>query len=48
MSSIMHEMMPRMMESCFSKMDPEQRQKMLSMCRDILDQIEAKYQSQKA
>jgi hypothetical protein len=29
-------------------MDSQQRQEMLSMCRDMLDQIEAKYQSEKA
>jgi hypothetical protein len=46
--SMMHDMMPKMMDSCFAKMDSQQRQEMLSMCRDMLDQIEAKYQSEKA
>ena len=43
MSTMMHEMMPRMMEGCFSKMDAEQRRGMLTMCRQMLDQMEAKY-----
>jgi hypothetical protein len=45
MGSMMHDMMPKMMESCFSKMDSQQRQGMLSMCREMLDQIEAKYKA---
>jgi hypothetical protein len=45
MGSMMHEMMPKMMEGCFSKMDTQQRQGMLGMCRDMLNQLEAKYQS---
>ena len=48
MVSMMQDMMPKMMEGCFSKMDTQQRQGMLSMCREMLDQIEAKYQSQQA
>ena len=35
--------MPNMMESSFSKMNTEQRKEMLSMCREILDEIERKY-----
>ena len=45
MGAMMRDMMPKMMESCFSKMNPEQRKGMLNMCREMLDQIEAKYQS---
>jgi Mg/Co/Ni transporter MgtE len=45
MGSMMHDMMPKMMESCFSKMDAQQRQGMLNMCREMLDQIEAKYKA---
>ena len=43
MGAMMHEMMPKMMDSCFSMMNTEQRQGMLSMCREMLDGIEAKY-----
>ncbi len=35
--------MPKMMDGCFSMMNIEQRQGMLSMCRRMLDQMEAKY-----
>lgn len=48
MQSMMAEMMPQMMEQCFSKMDAEQRKGMLSMCRQMLDQIEKKYMPQEA
>lgn len=48
MASMMHEMMPKMMGSCFSKMDTVQRQGMLTMCREMLDKIEAEYLTQKA
>jgi hypothetical protein len=48
MASMMHEMMPKMMGSCFSKMDSTQRQGMLTMCREMLDKIEAEYLTQKA
>lgn len=41
--AMMHEMMPKMMDSCFSHMTTEQRQGMLGMCRDMLDQVEKKY-----
>ena len=43
MASTMHEVVPKMMESCFSKMDVEQRKGMLSMCRGILDDMEKRY-----
>jgi hypothetical protein len=43
--SMMHDMMPKMMEGCFSKMTEEQRQGMLTMCRGMLDEIEEKYRS---
>ena len=43
LSSTMHDMMPKMMEGCFSKMSLEQREGMLCMCRDMLDEIEEKY-----
>ena len=41
MSGMMHEMM----EGCFAKMDMEQRRGMLTMCREMLDQMEAKHVS---
>ena len=48
MPLMMHNMMPKMMNSCFAKMDTAQRHDMLRMCRETLDQIEAKYTSHKA
>ncbi len=48
MPLMMHNMMPKMMDSCFAKMDTAQRHDMLGMCRETLDQIEAKYTSHKA
>jgi Mg/Co/Ni transporter MgtE len=48
MASMMHNMMPKMMENCFAKMDTAQRHDMLRMCREMLDQIEAKHTSHKA
>ncbi len=42
--SMMHDMMPKMMESCFAGMSAEERERMLRMCRQTLDQVEAKYQ----
>ena len=39
--------MPKMMESCFSHMDDQQRQEMLNMCREMLDGLETKYASGK-
>ena len=44
--NMIHEVMPNMMESCFSKMDVEQRKGMLKICREILNEIESKYVTQ--
>lgn len=41
--AMIHDMMPKMMDGCFSKMTPEQRTGMLSMCRDMLNEVEQKY-----
>ena len=41
--AMIHDMMPKMMDGCFSKMTREQRTGMLSMCRDMLNEIEQKY-----
>ncbi len=43
-TSMMHDMMPKMMDSCFAKIGSEERERMLRMCREMLDQVEAKYQ----
>jgi hypothetical protein len=48
MRSMMEVMMPRMMDKCFAMMDTKQRQGMLNMCREMLDNIEAKYISPEA
>ena len=42
--SMMHDMMPKMMDNCFAKMSSEERGRMLGMCREMLDQMETKYQ----
>ena len=42
--SMMHDMMPKMMDSCIAKMNAEERDRMLRMCREMLDQVEAQYQ----
>lgn len=42
--SMMHHMMPKMMDNCFAKMSSEERGRMLGMCREVLDQMETKYQ----
>ena len=39
----MHDMMPKMMDECFSKMNLEQRNGMLTMCKEMLFEIEEKY-----
>ncbi len=41
--AMIHDMMPKMMDGCFSKMTQAQRTGMLSMCRDMLNEIEQKY-----
>jgi uncharacterized protein (DUF302 family) len=41
-------MMAWMMDTCFSFMDRERRESMLGHCRGMLDQMEAKYLSEKA
>jgi hypothetical protein len=48
MGSMMEEWMPKMMGSCFSMMDAEQREEMFSMCRQVLDQFEAQGPAQEA
>ncbi len=40
MMGMMHEVMPKMMESCFAKMSAEERASTLSMCRSMLDNLE--------
>ena len=40
---MMIDMMPQMMDNCFSEMDRERRQFMLSHCRGMLDQMDEKY-----
>lgn len=40
---MMLNMMPVMMDNCFSQMDKERREFMLTHCRGMLDQMEAKY-----
>ena len=40
--AVIHDMMPKMMDGCFSKMTPEQRTGMLEMCRDMLNDVEEK------
>ncbi len=40
---MMLDMMPRMMDTCFSAMDRERRQFMLTHCRSMLDQMDEKY-----
>jgi len=47
-SSVMKDMMPKMMEFCFSKMDTEQRTEMLSMCRNMVEEMETKHSSAEA
>ena len=39
--SMMDEWMPKMTESCFSMMDAQQREQIVNMCREMLDQFEA-------
>jgi hypothetical protein len=40
---MIEDVMPRMMDRCFSEMDAERRQFMLAHCRGMLDEVEAKY-----
>ena len=40
---MMLDIMPRMMDTCFSEMDRQRRQFMLNHCRGMLDQMEEKY-----
>ena len=42
--SMMHDMMAKMMDSCFEEISPEEQKRMLRMCREILDEVEARYQ----
>lgn len=46
--SFMEQGMSKMMEGCFSMMHPEQREEMAKMCREMLDQFEAKDRAQEA
>jgi hypothetical protein len=41
--TIIHDFMPEMMDSCFSKMNDEQQKGMLDLCRDMLNEVEKKY-----
>ncbi|MFC2045760.1 hypothetical protein ACFLUH_03685 [Chloroflexota bacterium] len=41
-ASIDPQKMQKMMESCFSKMDPKQREDMLTMCREMFNRVEKK------
>ena len=41
--AMMHDMMPKMMDSCFAKINSEEQKRMLRMCREMLDEVEAKY-----
>lgn len=43
MANIMNELIPGMMDACFSGMNAEQRQSMLTRYRNMLDGIEKKY-----
>ncbi len=43
MERMMENVMPGMMDRCFSGMDRERREYMLRHCRGLLDQMEAKY-----
>ena len=42
---LMEDVMPGMMDHCFSQMGHERREFMLTHCRGMLDQMEAKYLS---
>ena len=42
-SSIMHDMMPAVIEGFFAKINKEQREEMLSLYRNVLDSMEKKY-----
>ena len=39
-SSVVHDIMAKVVDSCFSGMASEKRCELFSMCRDLLDQIE--------
>ena len=41
--AMMHDMMPKMMDSCFAKINSEEQKRMLRGCREMLDEVEAKY-----
>jgi hypothetical protein len=43
MEPMMENVMPGMMDHCFSRVDRERRQSMLRHCRGMLDQMESKY-----
>ena len=43
MSSIMHDMMPAVIESFFARINKEQREDMLALYRSVLDRMEEKY-----
>ena len=44
MERMMHDALPKMLDTCFSQMEDAQRRSMLSMCRQTFDQMEEKYQ----
>lgn len=43
MARIMNELIPQMMDACFSDMNAEQRRSVLTQYRSMLDGMEAKY-----
>jgi len=46
--SWMEEWLPGMMEWCFSGLDAERRDRLLGLCREMLDRIESEGPSQEA
>lgn len=44
----MEEWLPRMMEWCFSCLDTDERERMLGLCREMLDKIESEGSSPEA
>ena len=47
MHDMMHAMMPPMMDRCFVQMDIDERRGILRMCREMLDDIEEEYVTEK-
>lgn len=44
MMDTMHDMMPVMMEQCFSQMTDEERKRMFSFCHTMLGEMEKKFE----